>query len=52
MSKSDEDKFTDLLRAANNGVSPVTFGDVGIDKNGNEYPLDTEMVNEEDYCSK
>jgi hypothetical protein len=29
----------------------VTFGDVRIDEQGKFHPLDTQMVQPEDYCS-
>lgn len=40
------------MRQWNKGESPITFGDYGIDENGHEYPLETEMVKKEDYCTK
>ncbi len=41
LSKSDEDSLTDVMRLWNGGISPVTFGDSGVDENGKEYPLET-----------
>lgn len=52
LSRDDEDEVIDVLRVANNGVSPVTFGDSAIDENGNEYSLETVMQIKEDQCSK
>lgn len=40
------------MRIANGGISPITFGDAGIDENGKEYPLETQMVVADDHCSK
>jgi len=51
LSKNKEDVLIDVMRELNGGKSPVTFGDVGIDENGKEYPLETELVKHEDYCT-
>ena len=43
----------DIMRLADgNGRSPITYGDVKIDEEGNEVPMEIEMVKEEDHCSK
>lgn len=52
LSKNKEDVLIDVMRELNGGKSPVTFGDVGIDENGKEYPLETELVKHEDYCTQ
>lgn len=52
LSKNEEDQVIDVLREGNKGKSPITFGDVGIDENGQEYPLETVMVKVEDHYSK
>ena len=51
LSKDREDELIDVMRESNSGKSPVTFGDIGIGENGNEYPLETELVKHEDYCT-
>ena len=48
----EQDKVIDVIRTANGGEAPITFGDFGIDDEGKEYPLETEMVAPEDHCSK
>jgi len=40
-SASQHDTLIDVMREANNGHSPVTFGDCYIDENGNELPIET-----------
>ena len=52
LSKNDEDSLIDVMRIWNGGKSPVTFGDSGIDDEGNEYPLEKELVKHEDYCTQ
>lgn len=52
LSHKEHDEVIDVLRVANGGKSPITFGDVGIDEKGDEYPLETIMVKPEDWCSK
>ncbi|TNV84966.1 hypothetical protein FGO68_gene15440 [Halteria grandinella] len=50
LSRDQEDKVIDVMRKANGGESPITFGDVIIDKEGKLRPTETQMVKEEDYC--
>lgn len=52
LSRNKEDHVIDVMREWNGGKSPVTFGDLGIDEDGNEYPLDKELVKHEDYCTQ
>lgn len=50
LSRDKEDEVIDVMRRANGGESPVTFGDVYYDEEGRMRPTETEMVKEEDYC--
>mmetsp|Transcript_38290 Transcript_38290/g.36645 ORF Transcript_38290/g.36645 Transcript_38290/m.36645 type:complete len:181 (-) Transcript_38290:132-674(-) len=50
--KKNEDIVIDVMREYNKGISPITYADVGYDENGKEFPLEVQMVCEEDYCSK
>ena len=52
LSNEQEDILVDVMRESNNGHSPTTFGDCALDSNGLEYPLETELVKEEDYCTQ
>lgn len=40
-SKGGQDELVDVMREANNGHSPVTFGDCFIDAEGKEQPIET-----------
>jgi hypothetical protein len=52
LSRNGEDRITDVMRKASvSGIeSPITFGDVFYDENGQMHPTEVQMVKEEDYC--
>eukprot|EP00347_Sterkiella_histriomuscorum_P019255 403342346 len=52
LTNNNEDVAVDVMRQANSGVSPVTFGDCYIDEKGKEHPLETQLVKVEDHCTQ
>lgn len=52
LSNNGEDEITDCSRAVNNGKSPITYGDIKKDSNGNVLPNEVTLTDKDDYLSQ
>ena len=40
LNKDREDEVIDVMRSVGGGVSPITYGDIIIDENGQIHPME------------